>query len=309
MLGSTSLSFVDMWLALTRRGEHAYSVILWQIRVPRALSAIFVGMALGMSGAALQGLLRNPLADPGVLGVSSVAALGASLTLYYGLITHADTAVMIGAILGALLATCFITLIAMRTRSIATLILIGVGLSSFSGALLLLLLNLAPNPFALSDLLNWTLGSVAGRNLKDIALLAPFMGVGMLMLYQGRKGLNLLVLGEDTAQSLGLSLPIQNTLIIIGSGLAVGASVALAGAIGFVGLVAPHIIRIFYGHDPARALLPSALLAGLILLLADMCIRVIPSPFELKLGVFAALIGGPVFIWIAIRSATSTHCP
>ncbi len=301
LLGSTSMSLPRVTAALFGNGDAVDQIIVWQIRVPRILAAYSVGAALGVSGAALQGLLRNPLAEPGVLGVSASAALGATFTIYYGLVSLNPWFLPIGAIIGAMVATGVLALTALRTRSVITLILIGVGLSSFAGALMSLLMNLAPNPFSLSDMINWMLGSVANRSLKDIGFSAPFMLAGVAILFATRRGLSVLTLGEEAAAGAGLNLSRQRLAVVLGAGLATGAAVALAGAIGFVGIVAPHLVRPFVQHDPARTLLPAALLSGIILVLADIGVRLIPSPNELKLGVLAALIGAPAFIWIALQ--------
>lgn len=164
-----------------------------------------------------------------------------------------------------------------------------------------LLLNLAPNPFTLADMINWTLGSVANRSFDDIMLAAPFMAAGFIILWLSRRGLSALTLGEEAASGLGLNLRRQRIWVVLGAGLCTGASVSIAGAIGFVGIVAPHVIRPLVGHDPARALIPSALLAGLFLVLADIGVRIAPTQTELKLGVLAAIIGAPAFIWIAMQ--------
>lgn len=301
LLGSTSMSLPRVMSALFGGGDAVDQIVLWQIRVPRILAAYSVGAALGVSGAALQGLLRNPLAEPGVLGVSACAALGATFSIYYGLVSINPWFLPIGAIIGALAATAILALTALRTRSVITLILIGVGLSSFAGAIMSLLMNLAPNPFSLSDMINWMLGSVANRSLQDISFSAPFMLAGLAILFATRRGLSVLTLGEEAATGAGLNLSKQRLAVVLGAGLATGAAVALAGAIGFVGIVAPHLVRPFVQHDPARTLLPSALLSGIILVVADIGVRLIPSPNELKLGVLAALIGAPAFIWIALQ--------
>ncbi|MEM1263513.1 MAG: iron ABC transporter permease, partial [Pseudomonadota bacterium] len=255
----------------------------------------------GVSGAALQGLLRNPLAEPGVLGVSATASMSATFALYYGLVALNAWALPIAAIAGAVLATALIALAALRTSSVVTLILIGVGLSSFAGAMMSLLMNLAPNPFSLSDMINWMLGSVANRSFNDLAFSAPFLVIGCAILFGSRRGLSALTLGDEAASGVGLNLRRQRVLVVLGAGLATGAAVALAGAIGFVGIVAPHIIRPWVAYDPARSLLPSALLAGLILVVADIGVRLAPTDNELKLGVVAALIGAPAFVWIAMQ--------
>lgn len=300
-LGSTPMPLERVVLALVGAGEPGDGVVIWEIRLPRALAAFATGAALGISGAALQGLLRNPLAEPGVLGVSASASLFATVSIYYGLAALSPWILPLAAILGALAATGVIALAAIRTRSVVTLILIGVGLSSFAGAAMSLLMNLAPNPFTLSDMINWMLGSVANRSFRELGFTAPFLIGGAAILLASRRGLSVLTLGEEAASGAGLDLRRQRILTVLGAGIATGGSVALAGAIGFVGIVAPHIVRPFVGHDPARSLIPSALLAGLILVLADIGVRLLPTTNELKLGVVAALIGAPAFVWIAMR--------
>ncbi len=301
LLGSTPMSFERVLLALLGDGSTGDQIVVWQIRLPRAMAAFIVGACLGASGAALQGLMRNPLAEPGVLGVSATASLGATFSLYYGLAATWAFAVPLAAILGALAATALIAFAAMRTQSVVTLILVGVGLSSFAGAIMALLMNLAPNPFSLSDMVNWMLGSVANRSYEDIALASPFIIVGFIILFAYRRGLSALTLGEEAAYGIGLNLKRQRIAVVLGAGLTTGGAVAIAGAIGFVGIIAPHIIRPFVAHDPARSLVPSALLGGIILVIADIAIRLAPTSSELKLGVVAAIIGAPAFIWIAMR--------
>ena len=301
LLGSTPLSLARVLQGLIGSGDAADTLVIWQIRLPRALTALLVGMSLGISGAALQGLLRNPLAEPGILGVSATASLFATFTLYYGLVGSFALALPLAAIVGALIATALLVFAASQTGSVVALILIGIGLSSFAAALMSLLLNLAPNPFFLSDLINWTLGTVANRSFADIGLALPFMATGIGILLATAKGLSALSLGEEAASGIGLDVKRQRVLTVLGAGLASGASVSLAGAIGFVGIVAPHIVRPFVGYDPARCLLPSALLGGLIVVCADIGVRLIPTSNELKLGVIAALVGAPIFIWIAAK--------
>ena len=303
-LGSTALPADRLLAALFGGAEAGDRLVVWQIRLPRAIAAYIVGAALGISGAALQGLLRNPLAEPGVLGVSASASLMATFALYYGIASITPWALPIAAIIGALTATALITIAALRTQSVVTLILIGVGLSSFAGAAMSLLMNLAPNPFSLSDMINWMLGSVANRSFDEITLAAPFILAGGATLFATRRGLSALTLGEEAAAGIGLNLRRQQIFTVVGAGLATGGAVALAGAIGFVGIVAPHIIRPFVGHDPARSLVPSALFSGLILVVADIFVRLMPTSAELKLGVVAALIGAPAFVWIAMQRRT-----
>jgi len=299
-LGSTQIGFSRLFSALIGQSSIGDRVVIWEIRLPRALAAYVVGAALGASGAALQGLLRNPLAEPGVLGVTATASLSATFALYYGLAASSPYLLPVYAIAGALVATALLAAAAMRIKSVVTLILLGVGLSSFSAAAMSLLLNLAPNPFSLADMINWLLGSVANRSFEDLKVVMPFVVSGMAILFFSRRGLSALTLGEEAASGIGLNLSRQRIAVVLGAGLATGASVALAGAIGFVGIVAPHLIRPFVGYDPSRSLLPSAMLAGLILVVADIGVRLLPTATELKLGVVAAIIGAPAFIWIAV---------
>jgi iron complex transport system permease protein len=305
-LGSTPIGFSRMLSALMGQSSVGDRVVIWEIRLPRALAAYVVGAALGASGAALQGLLRNPLAEPGVLGVTATASLSATFALYYGLAASSAYLLPVYAIAGALAATALLAAAAMRIKSVVTLILLGVGLSSFSAAAMSLLLNLAPNPFSLADMINWLLGSVANRSFEDINIVLPFVIAGMAILFFSRRGLSALTLGEEAASGIGLNLRRQRIAVVLGAGLATGASVALAGAIGFVGIVAPHLIRPVVSYDPARSLLPSAMLAGIILVIADIGVRLLPTASELKLGVVAAIIGAPAFIWIAV-SRRVTH--
>lgn len=280
----------------------AVSDIVRGIRLPRALAAFLAGACLGAAGAGLQGLLRNPLADPGVLGVSAAAALGAVIAIYFGFAGVVFWAAPMMAIAFALAATAALYALGAGRVSTARLILIGVGLSSFSGALISLAMNLSPNPFALSDLVNWLFGTVANRSFADLALAAPFAALGFIMIAASAPGLLALTLGEETAESLGANLKRTRMLVIAGAAFLVGASVAVAGAIGFVGIVAPHVARAFAGQNPARLLIPSALLGGAMLAGADIVIRLLPFDQELKLGVAAALIGAPGFVWVAATS-------
>lgn len=274
--------------------------IVWDIRLPRALTAWLAGAALGLTGAALQGLLRNPLADAGVLGLSGFAALGAVIAFAFGFATLAPAMSVVFAMVAALL----ITTLGWASRGPASLVLIGVGLSSFAGGLIALALNLAPNPGALADLVNWTLGSVEGRSLEHVALVATLLAVGAALIFAAARGLQALTLGEEAAVAIGANLTHTRTLVVLGAAACTGGATAVAGIIGFVGIAAPHLVRALAGHDPARLLLPSALAGGALLVCADIIVRLLPTDTELKLGVAAALIGGPIFALIAARLAS-----
>lgn len=305
LVGSFHLGVERALAALLGGATAGDRVVVWEIRLPRAVAALVVGAALGASGAALQGLLRNPLAEPGVLGVSAAAALGATFVIYYGIANADALALPLAAVAGALAATALLTAAAMRVDSMVTLILLGVGLSSFAGASMALLMNLAPHPFSLADMLNWMLGTVANRSFHDLAPAAPFLLAGLGLLFAARRGLAALTLGEEAAAGVGLDLRRARLLVVVGAGLATGAAVSIAGTIGFVGIVAPHLVRPLVRHDPARTLAPSALLAGFMLVAADIGVRAAPTDVELKLGVVAALLGAPVFAWIAARRRPS----
>jgi iron complex transport system permease protein len=306
-LASALALFAALWLGPTPlsdpfAGDQISRTIMWEIRFPRALTAWLVGAALGLAGAALQGLLRNPLADSGVLGLSGFAALGAVLALAFGFTALAP----LGALVFALAAAVIVTGLGWRARGAASLALIGVGLSSFAGGLIALALNLAPNPGAVADLVNWTLGSVEGRSLQDAALVAVFLIGGAALILFAARGLQALTLGEEAAAAIGANIARTRMLVVIGAAACAGGATAVAGVIGFVGVAAPHLVRAMAGHDPARLLLPSALAGGAILVAADLAVRLLPSDTdaELKLGVAAALIGGPVFALIAARLAS-----
>lgn len=301
MLGSTPLGTRHILQALMGQGSPGDAIVLWEIRLPRAMAAYAVGAALGLSGAALQGLLRNPLAEPGVLGVSASASLFATFTLYFGFSAISSLVLPLAAIAGALVATSFLAVVALRVNSVIALILIGVGISSFSGALMTLLMNLAPNPFSLSDMINWMMGTVANRSFEDILFAAPFLILGAVLILSSGRDLSAFTLGEEAASGIGVSLTTVRMKIVFGTGFCTGAAVAIAGAVGFVGIVAPHLVRPHVDHEPSATLLPSALLGGVILVAADIFIRVAPTTTELKLGVVAALLGAPIFVWIAAQ--------
>ncbi|MFG1332272.1 iron ABC transporter permease [Xanthobacter autotrophicus] len=272
------------------------ALVLAELRLPRAILGAAVGFSLGITGAALQGLMRNPLADPGVVGVSGAAALGAVVAFYFGFSSAFALALPLGGLIGAGLSTAFLLTLAGRGAGTATLILAGVALSSLSGALTALALNLAPSPYAALEVVFWLMGSLSDRSLAHVALALPFMAVGWALVLTTGRALDALTLGEDAAASLGFPLRRVRLLVIGGTAAAVGASVAVAGAIGFVGLVVPHLMRPFVGHRPGRLLLASGLAGAALTLGADIAVRLIPTRPELKLGVVTALIGAPFFL-------------
>ena len=278
--------------------------ILWEVRAPRVLTAALVGACLGLSGALLQGLLRNPLADPGVLGVSACAGLGAALAIVAGLAVTPG-AVELAALTGAGFAAALLVGFAARFAEPEALILFGVSLSAFAGALTALVFNFSPSPIATAEVLAWLLGSVENRSWSDVAWGAGALAVGAGLGAWARRGLLALTLGEETASTTGLPMRRLKIAAILAAAIATGAAVALAGVVGFVGLAAPHLVRAAVREDPARLLLPSALAGALMLMAADLLARMLPTDAEVKLGVMTALVGAPLFGLIAWRAARS----
>ncbi len=281
------------------RGEQTVDAIVsGEIRLPRTLLALLVGGALGLSGAALQGLLRNPLADPGLTGASQGAALGAASVFYFGLFPALGAAApALAGLVGAGVALLLMLLLA-GPGGQAMVIMAGLAISTLTGALLAAVLNFAPNPFAMQELVFWLLGSVAERGLEHLWLLLPALLLGGGLIWSQRRLLLGLSLGDQVAQSMGLSPRRGGRLIVLGAALLVGSSVAVAGAIGFVGLIVPHLVRPWVQHRPDRVLMPSALLGAVLVCLADVVVRLLPPGQELKLGVLTSLIGAPLFIWL-----------
>ncbi len=303
LLGETSLTTDQLAEAFgdPASGPHA---ILFDIRLPRTVAALVVGGALGLAGAVMQGLLRNPLADPGVLGVSGGAGLGAAVAISLGL--SGTPGAIEGAALGAaVLVGLLLTGIASRFREPETLILFGVALSAFLGALTSLVFNMAPSPVTLAEVFSWLLGSVANRDWDDLIRQLPAMSAGVLLCLYAARGLVMLTLGEDAAALSGLPMTRLRAAAVAGASLLTGASVAVAGIVGFVGLAAPHLVRAGSGADPSKILLPSALAGAVLLAAADITARIIPTDLELKLGVVTALFGAPLFALIAWRAARS----
>ncbi len=289
-----------VWHGFWSPGPHLATLIVTELRLPRAVLALLVGAVLGLSGAVLQGLTRNPLAEPGLLGVSAGAALGAVISIYFGLADKFAAAAPFAGLAGALAAS-LLTFALGRGGGTITLILAGAAVSGLAAAGIALALNLAPNPYAADEIMTWLMGSLADRSWIQVNLILPFILVGGLMLAITGRSLDALSLGEAQARSLGIDLQRLYVLAIFGTALAVGASTAVAGAIGFIGLVAPHLMRPFVGHQPSRVLLPAALAGALLLLCADVATRLIRFGPELKLGVFTSLIGTPFFFWLVVR--------
>lgn len=292
------------WVGALLHPHSLGAEIVWGIRLPRNLTAVGVGAMLGMSGAMMQGLLRNPLAEPGLLGVSAGAGLGASLAIVFGL-GLVPFVVEGAALLGAAAVAVLLIVFVQRFPQRQSLILLGVGLSAFCGALMSLVFNLSPSPVTTAEIIGWMMGSVENRSWYDVLwCMIGLAAVSLLSLRLG-KGLRFLTLGEETARSMGIDMTRLTQIIVIGSSLLAGLSVAVAGIIGFVGLAAPHFIRALGIKDPYRLIWPSALAGGLMVLAADGLVRIIPASGDLRLGVLTSLIGAPLFAVLAYRSAKS----
>lgn len=277
-------------------GDGPAAIIVREIRLPRTLLAALIGATLGLSGAALQGLFRNPLAEPAVFGAPQAAAAASSFIIAFGLSSATSLLVPIAGILGALASVGALVLIAGQRTSLTVVLLAGFALASFAGAATALILNLAPNPFIALEVAFWLLGSLEDRSRDHLLIAMPFMIASWIILLAPARAFRALTLGEDAAASLGVDLKRLRLMVVGGTGLGVGAAVAVAGAIGFVGLVAPHLVRRYVKHDPARVMVPGALAGAALLLAADITVRLVPSAIELKVGVVTALIGVPFFL-------------
>jgi iron complex transport system permease protein len=276
------------------------ALVLREIRFPRAALGGLVGFSLGMTGAAMQGLMRNPLAEPGIIGVSGAAAFGAVLTFYFGL-AGVSFALPLGGIAGAFAAALVLFVLASRGAGTMTLILAGIAINSFAGALTTLALNLSANPFAVNEIVFWLMGSFTDRSIAYVELVLPMMMIGWFLVGVSGPALDALTLGEETATSLGVNLSRLRLQLIAGTAFAVGSAVAVTGAIGFVGLVVPHLLRPVVAHRPGKLLLVSGLGGAAMTLAADVSVRLIPVRPELKLGVVTALIGAPFLFSLIYR--------
>lgn len=285
-------------------GRHsAGAIILEQLRLPRALLGLLVGGVLGLSGATLQGYMRNPLADPGILGVSGGAALGAVCVFYTGLMQLSLIALPLGGLIGAFAAVALLMLL-VGNGGVLVLLLAGAALSGFTAALTALTLNLVPSPYASFEIMHWLMGSLTDRTFTDVAICLPGSILGVALMLTTGRALDALTLGEDVASSMGFALTGWQGVqmrVVLGTALAVGSCVAVSGAIGFVGLVVPHLLRGWTGYQPSRLLWPSFWGGAALLLVADNIVRMTASGPELQLGVLTALVGSPVFFHRVLR--------
>lgn len=301
-IGPAQVPARDSLMALVSQDYGPLTLVMREIRLPRALLAVIIGAGLGLAGAAMQGYLRNPLAEPGLIGVSGSAALGAVLAIYTGLAASSALALPFAALAGAVTGVVLIMILAGPRGGSLTLILAGIAISALAGALTSLVLNLSPNPFAANEIIFWMMGSLADRSMLHVWLALPFFVAGAGLIALTARGLDALTLGEDAAETLGINLSRLRILLVLGTAAIVGGGTAVAGAIGFVGLVVPHILRPFVGASPSRLLWASALGGAVMLQLADIAVRVILPARDLKLGVVTALVGAPLFLHLIYKT-------
>ncbi|BCH28249.1 ABC transporter permease [Mesorhizobium sp. L-8-10] len=301
-VGPAAIGFRDSIAALFSDQRDAIALIMREIRLPRALLGLTIGATLGLCGAALQGYLRNPLAEPALIGVSASASLGAVLAIYTGFSALFPLGLPLAALAGAVAAVIVVQALAGGRGGALTIILAGVAVSSFAGAMTSLALNLSSNPYAALEIVFWMLGSLADRSMTHVWLAAPFMLASWIMLGLLGRALDLLTLGGDAAQTMGVDMRRVQLMAVLGTAASVGAATAVAGAIGFVGLVVPHILRPLVGARPSRLLAASALGGASMLLAADILVRVIAPGRDLKLGVVTAIVGAPFFLWLVWRT-------
>lgn len=301
-IGYVSYPVSEVVGALLGMGDEKVITIVHELRLPRLLLALAIGAGLGVSGAVLQGLLRNPLAEPGIIGISSSASFGAVITIYFGLSASFLYALPLAAMAGAAAATTVLYILSARNAGTLTIILAGVAINGLAISLTSLAMNLSPNPWAINEMIFWLLGSVKDRSMQDVMLAGPFVIVGVLLLLITGKALDALTLGEDAARSLGVTLKRVRACAILGTSLAIGGTVAVSGGIGFVGLVVPHLLRPLVGHVASRLLLPSMLAGAALVLAADIAARLIRVGVEIHLGVLTSLIGAPFFLYLILKT-------
>ena len=299
--GPVRLSPLTVIDALFGGGSDVQQTIVREIRLPRTILGLAIGAILGLSGAALQGLLRNPLASPSLFGAPQSAAFGAVLMIALGWADVRSYALPVAGIAMAFASVFVLLGIAGRNAGLLLLILAGLAISSLAGAATALVMNLSANPFAALEIAFWLLGSLEDRSFRHVTLALPFIVAGAIVLMSQRNAFRALSLGEETAQSLGVEVGRLRLLVIVGVALGVGGAVAVTGTIGFIGLVAPHLMRPLIGHDPARLLVPSALTGAVLLLAADIAVRIIPSTTDIKVGVLTSIIGVPFFLYLIVR--------
>lgn len=302
-----SLSAGKIWITPADwMADNVGGWIMAELRLPRAILGASIGAVLGLSGAVLQGYLRNPLADPTVVGVSSSAAFGGVAAIFLGLAAW-PYGIFLCAMLGASASILLLAAIAGRGAGPLSFILGGMVLSTLAGSLTAFLISISPNPYATSEIISWLMGALTDRTMDDVIRALPFMALGAALLLSTARSIDALTLGEAGARSIGVNMNRLRWLVIAGVGLAVGASVAVSGVVGFVGLIVPHVMRSFVDEKPSAILLPSALGGAILTLVADSLVRLISGPSEIRLGIVMALLGAPFFLAILMRAKSSAR--
>ena len=300
-IGPVALGWSRTIAAFGDHGDRVAQAILFELRLPRMVVGVLVGAMLGLAGAVLQGYLRNPLAEPSVLGASNASALGAVIALYFGISEWSPVMLPLLAIVTGLVSITLLFALAGRSESPLSLILAGIAVSTLAGAGISLALNLSPNPFAAMEIMSWLLGSIENRSMQHVWIAVPCVAVGAVLLLGHPRALDALSLGEDGARSLGVDLRRTRRRLMLGVAIGVGGAVAVSGSIGFIGLIVPHLIRPMTDRSPSALLLPSMLGGAVLLSAADILVRLIPTGAELKLGVVTAFLGVPVFLFHLLR--------
>lgn len=298
--GTVWLSPAEMLAGMTDPHANLAGLMIDEVRLPRLVLGILIGAILGLSGAVLQGLLRNPLAEPGLLGVSGGASFGAVIAIYFGFSASFVLASPIFALVGGMI-TAGLAFALARGGGTLSLILAGAAISSIAFACVSLALNLAPNPFAAYEIMTWLMGSLQDRSWNHVELAGPFILAGAILLFMTRRALDALALGEAQAESLGVHVGRTRLLALVGTAIGVGAATAVAGAIGFVGLIAPHVVRPLVGYRPAATLVPAALAGAILVVVGDLCTRLIRFGPPIGLGVFISVVGAPFFLWLVLH--------
>lgn len=302
LIGPAGIGARDSLAALAGQGDGLLVLVMQEIRLPRALLGLLVGAALGVSGAVLQGFLRNPLAEPGLIGTSASASLGAVLAIQTGLSSAWALGLPLAALAGAGLSVLLVLALAGPRGGTLALILAGIAISALAGAGTSLVLNLSPNPFAANEIVFWMMGSLADRSMLHVWIAAPLVLIGLALIWPARRALDALTLGEDAAAASGIAIGRLRLRLTLGIAALVGGATAVAGSIGFVGLVVPHVLRRAVGASPARLVGASALGGAAMVLAADIAVRLLMPGRDLKLGVLTALVGAPFFLHLILKT-------
>ena len=300
-LGPYKIDWAQLAFDFVRNNQTIDTIVFFELRIPRTIMCILTGVALGAGGAALQTLLRNPLAEPSIIGISSSAALGAVLVMSFQLHLVSLFFMPVGAIIFSMVAASLLVFISRRSHDHVTILLVGVGISLLSGAATSFLLSISDNPYAVNEIVFWMLGSLSNVSNDDLLLAVPFALSGALVMLSTAPAQNYFVFGGEVAASSGINVKTLRAKVILGASLGVGGVTAIIGMVGFIGLLSPHIVRPFVGNEPRRTLIWSPVVAAALVLAADIAIRLLPTTNELRLGVVTTLIGAPLFLYVIFK--------